>query len=722
MLNTAYKHTKSKLSYILFIICIILSLSFPKYLNAISDPISTWTPTSQLEYALASHISFIYNNNIFIVGGATTPVYDNIIYSPIDNLLFDWRYDDYEYVKPVYWHNYAIKDKIIYILGGANYTSSYTPYADVYYDDLSENAFNWLPTSFLFEPLQLGGSVIVGDYIYYAGGFSNNIEDVKDNVYYAPINVTGSLGAWISTTHLPQPLYGHGMVETGNKIIIIGGTNLSQTIVDTVYEADILPGGSLGPWVNKTGIGEKLPIPLSRAGVVKIGNYVIVVGGITSNGTATSNVYYAPILENGSLGTWTQSEHSLPLPRCCGSLAASDTHLYYTGGHDGVNYFNTVYYAAINANGGSNLEVDNIKQTTSPWGPKTYDFADNWYPSNPSISRWGCAMTSAAMILNYYGDNTDPEKLNDWLKANNGYTRNGGVLWPTISRYSLQDPDTPTLKFSYHNYSDILAKGEIDSNRPSILKLDNEPYGGNHFVVSKGYSGSEIYINDPASNANTTLSQANSFWGNTLKLGKFAPSETDLSYIALFVDDGFEIKVSSDSGQISGEEFYFKEYPMLNPLNPSEQSGVEALNAFYYPKPETGIYNVEILGEGNYQLDAYLYDEAGNVLPLTFEGSLDNNEPAKFPIKFYSEVNFKNISANLEYMYENGMIKNKGVYTSITKLIQNANKNIGRGDKLAPKVLLNVALKRIQIATPKYIDVQTSNYLQKQVEILLSTL
>src|SRR5437868_5666979 len=39
-----------------------------------------------------------------------------------------------------------------------------------------------------------------------------------------------------------------------------------------------------------------------------------------------------------------------------------------------------------------------------------------------TMGREGCAVTSAAMVLNYYGIHADPKRLNDFLTYHGGYT------------------------------------------------------------------------------------------------------------------------------------------------------------------------------------------------------------------------------------------------------------------------------------------------------------
>jgi hypothetical protein len=79
------------------------------------------------------------------------------------------------------------------------------------------------------------------------------------------------------------------------------------------------------------------------------------------------------------------------------------------------------------------LNVPLFKQTDPRWRELEYDSAKKWSDA-PTIGRWGCAMSSMAMILQYHGISKlpdgkaiNPETLNQWLKDQpDGYI-SGGV-------------------------------------------------------------------------------------------------------------------------------------------------------------------------------------------------------------------------------------------------------------------------------------------------------
>jgi len=120
-----------------------------------------------------------------------------------------------------------------------------------------------------------------------------------------------------------------------------------------------------------------------------------------------------------------------------------------------------------------------------------------------TIGRIGCAMTSLAMIINYYADHhpdtemrkkilkTDPGALNEWLKKNDGYDNDGNVIFDRIEKYT----NTAVLiKEKVYQRNDIKVNDDLKDKLPPILKVKET-----HFVVAVGSCPAVGYkINDPA--------------------------------------------------------------------------------------------------------------------------------------------------------------------------------------------------------------------------------
>jgi hypothetical protein len=115
-------------------------------------------------------------------------------------------------------------------------------------------------------------------------------------------------------------------------------------------------------------------------------------------------------------------------------------------------------------------------------------------PTYETIGQSGCAVTSAAMVLSAYGVDTDPQRLNDFLTANAGYTPNGWVYWEKAAAIA---PGGQVEKA----YEDLPSYALIDRNleqgNPVIVRLTLRN-GTTHFVVVVGKEGWDYLVQDPA--------------------------------------------------------------------------------------------------------------------------------------------------------------------------------------------------------------------------------
>ena len=126
-------------------------------------------------------------------------------------------------------------------------------------------------------------------------------------------------------------------------------------------------------------------------------------------------------------------------------------------------------------------------QDSKPWGPKPLGFCSK------SVGEIGCAMTSVTMMIRFFdpGSRVDPEKLNNWLKNNNGYS-GCDIIWKRAADYSnrmfyITTHYTSSLK-TLDNY--------LSANHPVVIEVRNSS-GGQHFVVALYKYNGNYYIHDP---------------------------------------------------------------------------------------------------------------------------------------------------------------------------------------------------------------------------------
>ena len=148
-------------------------------------------------------------------------------------------------------------------------------------------------------------------------------------------------------------------------------------------------------------------------------------------------------------------------------------------------------------------EVPYYSQCDSRWGSKVLGTCSQY-----TICQQGCAISSTAMVFKYFGIDTDPLGMNNWLKSNNGYAAGCLINWSTAANMA---PDKLTWVAWVNGADWARLRYELDSGYPVILEV---PFSnGQHFVVATGYYGDTYYINDPYYSSRTTLAS----YGNTFK-------------------------------------------------------------------------------------------------------------------------------------------------------------------------------------------------------------
>lgn len=356
----------------------------------------------------------------------------------------------------------------------------------------------------------------------------------------------------------------------------------------------------------------------------------------------------------------------------------------------------SMYYAGFNGSNWSigvatsilsSPSVPLLKQTSNPWQDDVYDRANIWSPSNYSINRWGCAVTSAAMILQYHGykklpDGTDldPGTLNAWLNSQrDGYVGNGLLNWIALSRLSNQAKginDITThdaLEFIRTGRNNALLESDLNDGNPAILSQPG------HFVVGTEKLTDTFAINDPYFDRNTLKDG----YGNTYQgLYRFIPSNTDLSYIMMVIPKDLNIEVYDESNNLVGENY--TEPALVAPDDNTSSSGTDS-KVLYIPKPLNGKYTVKVRSNNAkfFSAEMYVYDVDGSPLILTLAGNpstsatdylLNFNKDNGEEIYISKIVTYESILKDLQNGFKNKLI-NKGTYSSLTALIKSSQKD-----------------------------------------------
>jgi len=122
--------------------------------------------------------------------------------------------------------------------------------------------------------------------------------------------------------------------------------------------------------------------------------------------------------------------------------------------------------------------------------------ADLLGPTRGTLGAEGCAVASAAMVLASYGYDTDPQRLNAFLKTNDGFTPQGWLYWEKAAEFAGDRVR--------HAYEDLPSYDLIDANlargNPVIVRL-RLPNRITHFVVIAGKQGFDYLTRDPGAGA-----------------------------------------------------------------------------------------------------------------------------------------------------------------------------------------------------------------------------
>lgn len=254
------------------------------------------------------------------------------------------------------------------------------------------------------------------------------------------------------------------------------------------------------------------------------------------------------------------------------------------------------------------LPVPYLSQRDNTWKDIEYDSASTWAGSEAdSIERWGCALTSVAMILQKYdikmpnGTIANPDILNTWLKGqDDGYIGNGLLNWLAITRLTRQ---SRVAEYATTDLEFVKTRGtpseELAAGLYPIVNL------GSHFVVAHGESTNSYNINDPFDASHSALTKNTAL----ASINTFSPSNTDLSYLMIVGDENLVATLSSGQAMLEGS-------PYDEAITDDIGTAISPITrTYYFPKPASGTYHLQLTNHGIKEVSpkVFIYDESGNV-------------------------------------------------------------------------------------------------------------
>jgi len=244
---------------------------------------STYYP---INTGVSSLRSINTGNRVYLIGGYDEPnsvYYRNMVYLELDdnnNLIST----DSGLLVPdsLKGHNVIRIGDNVFIIGGINSTIYKATVNGL--GELSE--FTTYGISFL--PILDAEMVLTPTKLYLIGG--RNSSSVSNNkVYSFAVSPSNELSAFVEETPLPVSVYGHRCVNYANYVYMVGGRSSSTVYLSTVYKAPIDETGTIGAWV----IDSNLPAARSFGNLFVFDNTLTYTGGY--NGSVMYNIYKSPI-------------------------------------------------------------------------------------------------------------------------------------------------------------------------------------------------------------------------------------------------------------------------------------------------------------------------------------------------------------------------------------------------------------------------------------------
>lgn len=159
-------------------------------------------------------------------------------------------------------------------------------------------------------------------------------------VYTCPVNSDGSLGTWTTSFALPTATYSAACFVTKNRVYVVGGYNGAYS--SNIYTATINSDGFISQW----SLAGNLPNAVGYTNGFICNNYVYLIGGVIGS-SYSAVVHHAPVLTDGTIGTWTTGS-SLPGTLGNSGVVVTKNRVYVCGGSFGTSGFtNAVYVATI---------------------------------------------------------------------------------------------------------------------------------------------------------------------------------------------------------------------------------------------------------------------------------------------------------------------------------------------------------------------------------------
>lgn len=366
-----------------------------------------WYRDNNLSSPRSGFIAAAYNNRLYLTGGMTSNSGSSSIANTVqiadltpDGRLSNWS-NATDLPAPTYGHTSLVYNNRIYLVGGASSIGG-APRSNVYYNRINADGTlnSWQQTTSMPSGRMSNGGnfgAVWGAYLYVTGGCSDTnsssyCRSIASDTQVASINADGSLDSWNSVGGVADTRTGHNVVGWGGYIYEIGGcssqdpnSGMCTNALSDIQFGKINQDGDASTVGETSSYGTAAcsgsdPANCDLPGTQYIGNmltnafisngYLYLVGGCTNNGCSSTsrNTAYTAISSTGTMvapascpsprtirdGIWcVDTSNITPNGIAASSPVVFNGRIYLVGGLTGSGNSNSLFRADLDQADGS---------------------------------------------------------------------------------------------------------------------------------------------------------------------------------------------------------------------------------------------------------------------------------------------------------------------------------------------------------------------------------
>lgn len=266
--------------------------------------LESWHETTSLNAARGYTAAVIYNQSIYVLGGANGDHGENLLNTAerahinADGNLESWVTEKNTMLTPRRGLSAIAANGYLYAIGGYNGLFLDTIERAKILNDGSLG--EWQEISQMLHGRYIHSSIKVDKYLYVLGGHKREIGGALSSAEFTEINDDGNLGVWTETAALNIPRYNGDIITTQGFLFYIGGYN--RGALDIIERAHINQDGSLSRWDDIT----RLPSPRSALSVIAHGSDILAIGGANLQGRTLATAEHTQVDNQGRLSAWSE--------------------------------------------------------------------------------------------------------------------------------------------------------------------------------------------------------------------------------------------------------------------------------------------------------------------------------------------------------------------------------------------------------------------------------